>query len=61
MLKLITGIVLGFSAGTFAGLRINKFVSIMKVHKDLANQFNSKSSGAENFEVGIDAEDSTEA
>ena len=40
MFKLVTGIVLGFSAGTFAGLRANKLIQTLRIHKDLVSQFN---------------------
>ena len=41
MLRIIIGAVLGFSAGTFAGIRAARTMSTMKVHKDLADKFES--------------------
>lgn len=42
MFKVVVGAILGFSAGTFAGIRAARTMSTMKVHKDLADRFESE-------------------
>lgn len=44
MLKTFISLVLGFSAGTYAGIRIHRFKTIAKIHKDLADQFEASES-----------------
>lgn len=39
MFKILLGIMIGFSAGTCAGIIATKFRAVAKVHKDLVDEF----------------------